>query len=255
MKRSIPCTRSTWTSGTGEGDFAQQRNLGPCTRRSGRFTTASAGLIHIASRYSNIRPVLPESIHFTTAEELAAARGRSARRENLVCAEHLGGIHHRDRRDSLDGKAARRPGRTTTTGRLPIRPAASGFGHQPSAARPDCQRWRLLLTKTLPLGRAADVNGCDYRLSAGRTPNAGPRTARIAPARVAGLSAGATAASVNPACACSFFARPTLQRTPAAFGLRRCARRAAAGTSRCFRITCRRCKKSRATPTVDRRGA
>lgn len=45
---------------------------------------------HIASRYSNIRPVLPESIHFTTAEELCRCWPEvdPRERENLVCAEH-----------------------------------------------------------------------------------------------------------------------------------------------------------------------
>lgn len=45
---------------------------------------------HIASRYSNIRPVLPEKIHFVTAEELCRCWPEvdPRERENLVCAEH-----------------------------------------------------------------------------------------------------------------------------------------------------------------------
>jgi aspartate--ammonia ligase len=45
---------------------------------------------HLASRYSNIRPLLPEDIFFVTSEELCRRwpKANPKERENLICEEH-----------------------------------------------------------------------------------------------------------------------------------------------------------------------
>ena len=83
---------------------------------------------HLASQYSNIRPILPEKIFFVTSEELYERWPNvdPRERENLICAEHravfiagIGGIF-----PTASLTTAVPP--TTTTGSRPTPPAAEG---------------------------------------------------------------------------------------------------------------------------------